>query len=93
MNKNPGDTISRYFYFKDENDVPFTPDSTTCTIIDPSGAIATTPSLVSTGTIGKYSLDWNIPLNAQSGIWKIEVGAVSGAYSQKETFTFVVQPL
>jgi len=93
MNKNPGDTISRYFYFKNENDTPLSPDTITCMIIDPNGVTIATPSLVATGTTGKYTLDWNIPSNAQSGIWKIEVSATSGAYTEKETFTFVVQPL
>jgi uncharacterized protein YfaS (alpha-2-macroglobulin family) len=89
---NPGDTISRYFYFKDQNGNQFDPDTTTCTIVDPSGAVAATPTLARV-TTGQYSLDWNIPSTALPGIWKIEVGATSGNYAEKQTFTFLVQPL
>jgi uncharacterized protein YfaS (alpha-2-macroglobulin family) len=92
MIKNPGDTVSRYFYFKDENGNAFDPASIACKIIDATGATQGTPTLAKVAT-GQYSMDWNLPSNAISGLWKIEVTATSGTYTETETFTFLVQAL
>jgi uncharacterized protein YfaS (alpha-2-macroglobulin family) len=90
MIKNPGDTVSRYFYFKDPSGNAFDPANITCKIVDPNGTTQGTPTLTKV-TTGQYSMDWNLPTNAVLGIWKIEVTATSGSYSETETFTFLVQ--
>jgi uncharacterized protein YfaS (alpha-2-macroglobulin family) len=90
MIKNPGDTVSRYFYFKDENGTAFDPASITCKIVDPAGVTQGTPTLTKVAT-GQYSMDWNLPSDAVSGMWKIEVTATSGTYTETESFGFLVQ--
>ena len=92
MTKNPGDTLSRYFYFKDPTGALFDPTSITCAIIDPSGTTQGTPTLVKVVT-GQWSLDWNIPSSATVGIWKLEITAISGTYHETEEFTFRVVAL
>ena len=92
MTKNPGDTVSRYFYFKDPTGTLFDPTTITCTIIDPTGTTQGTPTLVEVVT-GQYTLDWNIPSDGPVGIWKIRVTATSGTYQETEEFPFRVAAL
>lgn len=88
----PGDTVSRYFFFKDQNGNLFDPATLTAAIVDPNGTIQGTPSLVKV-VLGQWSLDWNIPNTAIIGIWKIEITATSGPYQETQEFTFRVTSL
>jgi len=85
---NPGDTVSRYFYFRNKNGVLIDPDSIECTVKSPSGE-SVLVTLVKV-EVGKYEFNYTLPENAAPGVWSIWVKAQLGVFVQKEPFSFVV---
>jgi len=91
MRKNPGDTVSYYFYFKDKDGALFDPTSNECKVVNPAGSeTAVTLNKVS---VGKYSFDYTLPSDAAEGLWKIKVKGTKNSYVQTELFYFVVEAL
>ncbi len=87
-----GDTVSRYYYFKDKSGAAVNPDTTTVTITNPNGTpIAPSPTLSAVIT-GKYELNYNLASNAPTGAWRIAIKGVKGTYSNTEYFAFYVYP-
>ena len=85
-----GDTVSRYYYFRDKAQALFDPDSTTCEIFGPDGVSVETVVLTQVSQ-GKYEMNYNIPDDAVYGVWKIVVTGVKGAYQNAELFEFEVR--
>lgn len=91
MKKNPGDTVSKYFYFKDKDGTLFDPYSTECKVINPSGA--ETAVILSKAAVGKYEFNYTLPSDAALGEWKIKVKGTKNSYVQTEVFLFLVEAL
>lgn len=73
-----GETISKYFYFKDKDDAALDPDEFTCTIYNPLGISVANPTLLKVAD-GQYEMDYNLAEDAPEGQWKIVVtGTVTG---------------
>lgn len=90
----PEQTVSKYFYFRDADGTLFDPDTFSCTIYDPTGTSAATPTLSKVST-GKYQMDYNLPEDADPGDWTIKVTGEITASSSKgiELFKFRVEEL
>ena len=88
-----GDTIGRIFHFKDENDAYFDPSTVTIKIIDPNGTTKATLSLSDLTKIdtGQYKMTYNVPNDAEYGLWTIQVTATASGNAQNtEEFVFDV---
>jgi len=90
-----GDTLGRILYFKNENNVLIDPTTVTIKMIDPSGNQSgndiTLSDLTKTAT-GTYKLTWNVPSDAETGLWTMKVTATYvGDLQNTEEFTFIVE--
>lgn len=85
-----GDTISRYFYFKDKDGAAMDPDSTSCKIYDPANTEMATVTLTKVET-GKYQMDYSIPADATYGVWKIIVQGIKGSWKRTYVSLFTVK--
>lgn len=90
-----GDTVGKTFYFKNESDALFDPDTISVTIIKPDDttqATLTKTDLTKTAT-GTYKMKWNLPDSASTGMWKLKVTAtqITGTLKNTEEFTFIVE--
>ncbi len=95
--KNPkklhaGDTVSRYYYFKDKSGAAFNPDTTTVIVTNPSGTVISPTPTLSLVLTGKYELNYTLATDAPTGTWKISIKGVKGTYSNTEYFAFYVYP-
>lgn len=88
MKKNPGDTVSKYFYFKDKDETLFDPDATECKVVNPSGT--ETAVVLSKAAVGKYEFNYTLSDSAEIGTWKIKVKGTKNSYAETETFEFEV---
>ena len=86
----PGETISKYIYFKDKDNNPLDPDNITVEIYDSTGKLQGTTTLTKV-EVGKYELNYNIPVNATEGTWYILVSASKGSFANKEKVYFDVE--
>ena len=89
-----GDTIGKIWYFKDEVGTLIDPDTITIKIYDPKDALKDTlykSDLTKTAT-GTYKMKWNIPSDAEDGLWTIKVtGTAAPDIQNTEPFVFNVQ--
>jgi len=90
-----GDTLGRKLTFKDENDNAFDPSTITVEMINPSGTVVATLTLSDLTKVatGQYKFTWNIPSDAELGLWVIRVTAThtAGNLQNREEFTFIVE--
>lgn len=86
----PGDTVSRYFYFKNKSEELIDPDSNTCEVYNPSGTKITPDVTLVRVSVGKFEFNYTLASDAPSGVWHIIVKGVVGAYANKEKFAFRV---
>ena len=73
----PGETYGTKLKFTDEDGNYFDPTEVTITIKNPSGESKATLNLsdLTKESTGIYKMYWDIPANAETGIWKIIVQA------------------
>ena len=85
----PGDTVSRYYYFRDKDSVLFDPDTATSQVLNPSKVQVATPSLVKV-SVGKYEFNYTLAGDASRGWWTILVTGTKGSSQNTEKFVFAV---
>jgi uncharacterized protein YfaS (alpha-2-macroglobulin family) len=85
----PGETVSKYVYFKNREGALFDPDSVEVKVYDSKGSLRATVTLVR-WDVGKYELDYTIPSDATSGNWYFLIKAVKGTFVEIEKFPFTV---
>jgi uncharacterized protein YfaS (alpha-2-macroglobulin family) len=86
----PGDTVSRYYYFKDKTGVFIDPTTTTCELYNPSGIKITPDPTLSKVELGKYEFNYTLASDAPVGIWHIVITGTKDTYTNKEKFAFEV---
>jgi len=85
----PGDTVSRYYYFRDKNNQLFDPDTATSKVYDPEKTQVATPTLTKV-SVGKYEFNYTLPGDATKGYWTVVVTAAKGGTQNTEKYTFPV---
>ena len=88
----PGDTVSRYYYFRDSANTPIDPDTCTSDVYDPADVKVVSPTL-SKVIVGKYEFNYTLPVDADAGIWHVVVKAAKGTYNRVRSFGFQVVAL
>jgi len=87
----PTETVSKYIYFRDKDDVLFDPDTYPVAIYEPDGSAVSSPPTLSPISTGKYELNWNVPADADRGDWVIEISATITAGSYKGIEKFIIE--
>jgi hypothetical protein len=92
--KYAGDTVSKRFYFYDEDDVLTDPDDITGTLFTPSGTPAlyfTLTDFTDEGT-GTFVLTFNVPIGAAVGEWRLVIvpTITTGTLQETEAYVFEV---
>lgn len=90
-----GQTVSKYFYFKDKDADALTPNVLTCKVYDPTGTLDASPTLAEVVT-GQYEMNYPLAADAAEGMWKIVVtGTVTGTtdFVGIEKWYFEVKPV
>ncbi|MEM2272529.1 MAG: hypothetical protein QXP56_07685 [Archaeoglobaceae archaeon] len=90
MNRLRGETVSLYIYFRDENKALFDPDIVEAKIYKPNGSLAENLT-VSRIEVGKYSVSYTFPDDADLGDWFIIVKAGKGSFVEKEKIIITVR--
>jgi uncharacterized protein YfaS (alpha-2-macroglobulin family) len=88
----PNETVSKSITFRDKDNALLDPDTTTVDIIDPNNTTIANPSLSQIST-GIYEMNYNIPLDATLGQWKVVITANKGTYRSIALGYFSVEPL
>ena len=73
-----GETYGKILIFEDDSDTQVDPTSVTITIKTPSGTTQDTLSMSDLTKVetGKYKMFWDIPADAETGVWTYTVKAI-----------------
>lgn len=92
--KYAGDTVSKRFYFYDEDDALIDPDDITGILYTPAGAATLYFTLTDFAkeTTGTYTLTFNVPAVAAVGEWRLIIvpTRTTGTIQETEAFVFEV---
>jgi len=89
----PGDTVSRYYYFRDKDNVPVDPDTFSSDVYDPDDVkISPSPTLTKIA-VGQYEFDYTLAADANAGIWHVVITGAKGLYNRVRSFGFQVVAL
>jgi len=88
-----GETIRIRAEIKDFNGQPLTPDSHEVTIYDPNGEVRATITEVTQEDAGIFHVDYTIPDDAPTGMWRVIWKATRGTQISIETVRFSVSSL
>jgi uncharacterized protein YfaS (alpha-2-macroglobulin family) len=88
----PGDTVSRYYYFRDKTNTPIDPDTFSSEVYDPADVKVASPTLINVA-IGQYEFNYTLADDADAGIWHVVIKGAKGTYNRVRSFGFQVVAL